>query len=154
MDVPAIVTVASQSLGAARDILTTLFEAKVDEQAKLKIQKAQRMLGEVQDALFQLREQNSKLQQERENLRAKLAEAETWQTKADKYELAQTPGDSVVYKYKEQPEHFACPSCFNKREIQILQDGNKEYSGTYHCPGCKMSYQVKIPKRLGPLRVQ
>ncbi|MGD9983743.1 MAG: hypothetical protein AB7S51_06250 [Porticoccaceae bacterium] len=143
---------AYQGLKAAKDILTILFDAKVDAEAKPKILEAQGKLGEVQDALFVLRERLSELQQDRDDLKAKLANAGAWQTHADLYELTTTPGTAVVYKYKGQPDHFACPSCFNKREVHILQD-NKGMAGTYRCTGCSANYPVKPPTHLGSAAV-
>lgn len=140
---------AYQAAKAAKDILTTLYDAKVNAEAKPKILEAQGKLGEVQDALFVLRERLSELQEERDDLKAKLANAEAWQTQADQYELTTTPGTAVVYKYKGQPDHFACPSCFNKREVHILQD-NKVAAGTYRCTGCGANYPVKPPTHYSP----
>lgn len=140
---------AYQGLKAAKDILTTLFDAKVDAEAKPKILEAQGKLGEVQDALFVLRERLSELQQERDELKTKLVNAETWQTQADQYELTTTPGTAVVYKFKGQPDHYACPSCFNKREVHILQD-NKVIDGSYRCTGCGANYPVKPPTPFKP----
>ena len=143
---------AYQGLKAAKDILTILFDAKVDAEAKAKILESQGKLGEVQGALFVLRARLSELQQERDDLKAKLANAEAWQTQADQYELTTTPGTAVVYKYKGQPNHFACPSCFNKHEVHILQD-NKVMAGTYRCTGCSANYPVKPPTRVNPVAV-
>lgn len=144
---------AYQGLKAAKDILTSLFEAKVDAEARPKILEAQGKLGEVQDALFVLRERLSELQQERDDLKAKLADAETWQTQVDQYELTMTPGSAVVYKYKGLPDHYACPSCFNKHEVHILQD-NKVMAGTYRCTGCGANYPVKPPGHINPAAIR
>ncbi|WMJ09877.1 hypothetical protein [Nitrosomonas sp. sh817] len=148
MDVISIAG-AYQGLKAVKEILTTAFEAKVDAEVKPKILEAQGKLGEVQDVLFILRERLSELQQERDDLKAKLANAEAWQSQADQYELTTTPGTAVVYRYKGQPDHFACPSCFNKREVHILQD-NKLMAGTYRCTGCGFNYRVKSPTHFNP----
>jgi len=138
---------AYQGLKAAKDILTTLFDAKVDADARPKILEAQSKLGDVQEALFVLRERMSELQQERDDLKNELANAHAWQAKSDQYELNPTAGSAVVFRYKGQPEHFACPSCFNKREIHILQD-NKVMSGTFKCTGCESNYPVKEQSKI------
>ena len=143
---------AYQGLKAAKDILTTLFDAKVDSEAKPKILEAQSRLGEVQDALFMLREKLAELQEERDNLRKELASAQGWTEIASRYELHTTPGSAVVYRYKEQPEHFACPSCFNKKQVQVLQD-NRVVFGTFGCPGCNANFPVKNKQSMGPISV-
>lgn len=150
---PISLSGAYQGLKAAKDILTTLFDAKVDSEAKPKILEAQSKLGEVQDALFILRERLSELQQERDELRNELAATQAWQVKSSEYELSTSPGGAVVYKYKGQPDHWACPSCFNKQEIQILQD-NRNMAGTYLCNGCRGNYPVKPPTSFNSLPIR
>jgi len=140
---------AYQGLKAAKDILTALFDAKVDAEAKPKILEAQTRLGEVQDALFMLREKLAELQEERDSLRKELAAAQGWKDLAAKYELRTTPGGAVVYVYKEQPEHFACPNCFNKQQAQILQD-ERVMLGLFACPGCGAKFPVKNKESFGP----
>ena len=140
---------AYQGLKAAKEILGALFDAKVDAEAKSKILEAQTRLGEVQDALFSLREQLSELQEDRSALRKELGAAKAWEDRAAAYELLSTQGGAVVYSFKEQPEHFACPSCFNKHEVHILQD-NRVMVGTYRCPGCSSNFPVGTRKAINP----
>jgi hypothetical protein len=144
---------AYQGLKAAKEILGTLFDAKVDAESRPKILEAQGKLGEVQDALFMLRERLAELQQERDQLRDELATAKNWSDRAAQYELASTPGSAVVFRFTGQPEHFACPSCFNKAEVYPLQD-NHVMAGTYTCPGCKAQFPVKLRESDNPLPVR
>ncbi len=150
---PISLTGAYQGLKAAKDILGTLFDAKVESESRPKILEVQAKLGEVQDALFMLREKLAELQQERDQLRDELASAKNWSDRAAQYELATTPGSAVVFRFTEQPEHFACPSCFNKAEVQILQD-NRVMAGTYRCPGCEAQFPVKLHEPLELPRVR
>ena len=53
----------------------------------------------------------------------------------------ETPGGAVVYGFDGSPKHYACPSCINKKELQILQD-DKTYTGEFTCPGCNKSFPV------------
>ncbi len=145
MDATAIAG-AYQGLKAAKEILGALFEAKVDAEAKPKILEAQARLGEVQDVLFSLREHLSQLQEERNLLRQQLAEAQAWNATVAQYELAKTDGGAVVYRFKGEPAHFVCPSCFNKREMQILQN-NGTLSGKYRCTGCGAEFPVEPRER-------
>ncbi|HWI80714.1 hypothetical protein [Ramlibacter sp.] len=149
MDISAI-TGAYQGLNAAKEILGVVFDAKVDAEAKPKILEAMEKLGKAQDTLFELREELFNLQDANKNLKEELAEAKGWQTRADQYELAQAAGSAVVFKFKGEPAHFACPSCFNKKEIHILQD-NRTLSGKYRCTGCGAEYPIKPHKPMAPL---
>ena len=142
MDI-ALITSAYDGLKATKEILGGLFDAKVDAEARKKITEAQAKLGEAQDILFKLREELFNLQTANNQLKQDLAESQSWQAKANNYELKKTIGDAVVYKFKGEPEHFACPSCYNSKQIQILQT-KRSYSGHYGCPGCKSEYPIEL----------
>ena len=140
MDI-ASVAGAYEGLKAAKDILGGLFDAKVDAEVKAKIIEAQNKLGEAQDTLFGLREELFKLQSDNSQLKQELTKAQSWQAKVDQYELTKTNGGAVVYRFKGQPEHFACPSCFNSNQIHILQT-NRTISGKYRCTGCNNEFPI------------
>lgn len=137
----ATITGAYQGIKATKDILSTLFEAKVYAEAKPKILEAQAHLGEIQDTLFALREELFRLQEERGQLQKQLTDIQGWQKLMEQYELAKTSGGAIVYRFKGQPEHYACPSCFNKHEVHILQD-NRAMSGKYRCTGCGVEFPI------------
>jgi len=143
---------AYQGLKSAREILAALFDAKVNAEAKSKISEVQTRLGEVQDTLFVLRERINELQEERDRLKSALGTVQSWRTQAEQYELTTTDGGAVVRKYQGQPDHLACPSCFNKREVHILQD-NKVLAGTYRCPGCGSNYPVRPTRSMVPIPI-
>ena len=138
----ASITGAYQGLKAVKDILGAIFDAKVDAEVRTRITEALAKLGTAQDTLFELREELFTLQSKNNELRQEIADAKSWQSQADQYTLVKTAGGAVVYKFKGQPEHFACPSCFMKKEIQILQT-NRTYSGKYRCTGCTSEFPVE-----------
>ena len=146
MDI-ATITGAYQGLKTTKEILTGLFDAKVDAESKPKILEAQAHLGEVQDTLFTLRDELFKLQEEGNKLRQLLDQANAWESQIEKYDLVETAGGAIVYKSKTQPEHFACPSCFNKKEIHILQN-NRTMSGKYRCTGCTNQFPIEPRERI------
>jgi predicted RNA-binding Zn-ribbon protein involved in translation (DUF1610 family) len=152
MDITTI-TGAYQGLKAAKELLTVAFDAKVDAESKPKILEAQTRLGEVQDALFMLRERLSELQDERNSLRQQLEASEAWKGKIDKYELTTTAGGAVVYAFKSTPPHYICPSCINKKEIHPLQN-NRTLTGKYRCTGCSSEYPIEERQRMEPLPTQ
>lgn len=140
---------AYQGLTAAKDILGILFNAKVDAEAKEKISVALQKMGEAQEALFALREELFRLQDSNNQLKAKIAENQSWQIISYKYELRKTTGGAVVYKFKGEPEHYACPSCFNKKQIHILQT-SRTLSGKYRCTGCAADFPIE-PQKTAPI---
>ena len=103
-------------------------------------------LGELQDALFRLREENIRLQGENQDLRQQVQKHDKWEGTLARYELVNTPGKATVYKFIGEPEHYACPSCIaSKREIHILQDRHV-VSGVFDCPGCEKFFRIN-PER-------
>lgn len=145
MDV-ATITGAYQGLKAAKEILGAAFDAKVDAEAKPKVLEALQKLGDAQDTLFALREELFSLQTENNELKKQLSTFSSWKEKTEQYELTKTPGEAVVYRYKLQPEHYACPSCFNTQAIHILQS-NRTSSGKYRCTGCNSEFPIEPQRR-------
>jgi hypothetical protein len=144
MDIGSI-TAAYNSLKFGKDLLSTMAEAKVDIASQGKVLEALAKLGQVQDTLFELREELFRLQSDNESLRKKLGEVEGWGSNLNEYDLTKTNGGAVVYVSKGEPQHFLCPSCIATHQIQILQD-NRTSSGKFRCPGCKNEFPVNPRK--------
>ncbi|MBD2840049.1 hypothetical protein ID144_23685 [Pseudomonas sp. JM0905a] len=138
-----------QGLKLTKQLATAAFDAKVEAEAKAKIGEVLDKLGDVQDKLFDLRNDLYELQTERDELKKKLDVDDAWKLRADAYALTKTAGNAVVYVSKEEPIHYACPSCFNKKEIHPLQD-NRTYRGMYRCTGCEANYPIMPHKSIEP----
>lgn len=151
MDVTAISS-AYTALKIMREAIAAIMDAKIDEAARQRINEALEKIGGIQDTLFFLREELSRIQNENAALKGKLNEIEAWEVRFAEYQLEETEGGAVVYKYKGQPTHFACPNCVNKKEIQILQD-RRVVAGIYDCPGCDKSFPVKPSQPFNHRRV-
>ena len=136
------VKAAYDGLKYAKDVITGVSALKVETTTIDKINDAVKKVGEAQDTLFNLREELFKLQEENNLLRKQISDQSLWAERINKYELFQTNGGAIVYKAKSGVEHFACPNCFEKKEIQILQD-RRVMSGDFDCPGCGKSFPVK-----------
>ena len=145
MDLTAIAS-AYNGLKAGREILSAVVDAKIEGEARTKINDVLAKLGAAQDTMFDMREELFKLQTESQDLRRKLTEQEAWDKRLGSYSLKQTLGGAVVYASRDEPVHYICPSCLNKREIHILQD-NRTYSGKFRCTGCESEYPVD-PRRV------
>ncbi len=137
----ATITAAYEALKASKQLLTSMFDAKVHAEAKPKILAALEQLGAAQDTLYAMRDELFKVQTKNEELRRDLEANEAWKAAASQYQMHQTAGGAVVYQYAAMPMHYACPSCFNKKEIQPLQD-NRTISGKFRCAGCAAEYPI------------
>jgi hypothetical protein len=74
-------------------------------------------------------------------LRIELASAQSW----EKIQLIKTNGGAVVYKSNSEPKHYICPSCYNFKQLQILQN-NHNLSGKFCCTNCNAQYQIELMK--------
>lgn len=149
MDI-ATIKGAYDAVSFAKKALENFVDTKADEKAKEKVAEALDRLGSVQDLLFSLREELSRLQGENAELKDKLRTYENWTDRAAPYALHETAGGAVVYKSEGPPQHFACPRCYEKREIQILQN-RRTASGTFECPCCQADYPINPRQNINPV---
>jgi len=142
---------AYNGLKFVKDALKLALDLKIENESRLQINAALEKLGDIQDTLFELREDLTRLQTENDKLRREIGARAEWESMKSQYELTKTEGAAVVYRFTGQPEHFACPSCHTKETIQILQD-KRVMSGAFECPSCKATFPVKPPERWGSIR--
>jgi predicted RNA-binding Zn-ribbon protein involved in translation (DUF1610 family) len=129
----------------AKEALAVVLQYKIDEKAKEKINEVLEKLGPIQDTLFELREELFRLQDENRALKENIKSFNDWNSRLSRYKLIETEGGAVVYSSLEPPSHYVCPSCIEKKEIQILQN-SRTYSGTFQCPGCDKTFPIKKKK--------
>ncbi len=145
-----MITAAYEGLKFAKDALKVALDYKIENESRTQINAALEKLGSAQDSLFELREELFRLQTENERLRQELKLRDDWEAQKAQYELVEASGGAVVYAYRGTPKHFACPACFAKMTIQILQD-RRVVSGGFDCPSCKMIYSIKPAQKI-PVR--
>jgi predicted RNA-binding Zn-ribbon protein involved in translation (DUF1610 family) len=150
MDASSILA-AYNGLKFAKDSLTTVIQGKIEVEAQAKVMAALEKLGAAQDALFEMRDELFSLQTENARLKQALEDNNAWKDRFASYELTKTAGGAVVYRFKGQPEHFACPSCTNSRKLEVLQD-NRTMSGKYRCTACKAEYPIEPRENPPPIR--
>jgi hypothetical protein len=150
VDLAAIVG-AYEGLMAAKHLFGGFIDAKADEAAKLKIQTAMEQVGKAQDTLYQLRDELFITQGKNDELRRALEEIDAWKQASARYALTRTEGGAVVYQYNAEPHHYACPSCYNKKQIQPLQD-NRTLRGKFRCTACCAEYPIKPSEKSRPLQ--
>jgi predicted RNA-binding Zn-ribbon protein involved in translation (DUF1610 family) len=149
MDMSTI-TAAYEGLKVRKSLLQGLFDIKIEAEAKQRVGEVMSKLGDAQDALFSMREELFTLQTENKKLRDQVAESENWNEILSQHELVKTSGGAVVFKFKGEPEHYACPSFTSVNSIQILQD-NRTMSGKYRCVKCGAEYPInpaQKPRRI------
>lgn len=140
----ATITAGYEGLKICKEIFGQFVDGRVDQASKEKIQIALSQLGNAQDAMFALREENFRLQNEVQELNKKLSETETWNKKASQYKLVVNQLGATVYEFIDQPKYWICPSCYNLKRIEPLQDLN-QMSGHFECPNCQTKYPIKNP---------
>ena len=146
----ATITTAYEGLKIGKGLLKGLLDIKVEAEAKERVDEVLAKLGDAQDTLFTMREELFRLQAENQELHGKIKETEKWEAKLAEYVLAKTTGGAVVYEYKAEPHHFACPSCIENKSIQILQD-NRTVSGKYRCVSCGAEFPIKPRTSVRPI---
>ncbi|WP_062114899.1 hypothetical protein [Collimonas pratensis] len=146
MDIASI-GAAYSGLKFGKDLFSALIEGKVEQETRNKVIEALTKLGQAQEVLFEIREELFRYQAENESLRKQLGASENWQSRLALYELTKTAGGAMVYESKNDPKHFACPSCIEKQQIQILQD-MRTASGRFQCTGCEATFPVNASRKL------
>jgi len=135
------IATAYTGLKFAKDSLTTIVKAKIDNETQLAINAVLEKLGQAQDVLFELRDVMANLQEENQQLKNELKENQVWLDKEAQYKLIKTTGGAVVYESTNPPVHYICPTCFEQKQIHILQD-MRVMSGEYKCPKCEALYPI------------
>lgn len=145
MDPITTVGGALTSLNAAIDLARAAVGAKVDAEVRAKVAESMNALIQSQTQLLDARMQLHDLVDENRRLKRELEDREEWKLRMGRYDLVQAPGGAMVFRFKEQSLHYACPACFEGKRVQVLQD-RQTMSGNWVCPGCGKDFRV------GPVR--
>lgn len=144
---PIEIGMAISGLKAAREMLTAVVDGKNEIATMDRVLDAIRKLGDAQDNLYQLREELLSKQGEVADLKQQLDDRGRWEKEAARYHLVKAPGGATVWEAPDPVYHYACPACFGKQRISILQD-QRRYEGSFACPepSCKATYFIKEPR--------
>jgi hypothetical protein len=155
MDIVATMGAAYSSGKALIEVLKGLEKLKLDTEVSTRVFDALQKANDMQQQLFEARDSLFGLQTENQELRRQIKDHDDWEAIRRKYKLVETIRGGKVYESIDtSPLHHACPRCFVKHEIQILQD---PVGDTYYrsgCPGCGSLYAIKPERHVEPTRVE
>ncbi len=140
---PASVSATIAGLKFAKDTLQVMLGLKVEASTQAAVVDAMSKLVAAQETIL-------RLQAETDELRRNLNARDDWDSRKARYSLTKTVGGAIVYESTFPMHHFACPACFEKHEVQILQDCGG-VGGTFQCSACKVFYPIRAPQ---PIRVE
>ena len=144
----SLVQAGIASVKALQGIAKVGLDAKVDAKASAKILESTGQLGKALDALYEMRDELFRLQTENNELKRDADRRLAFEARRETYEMVKTAGGAVVWRFKAEPMHYACPNCMNEDRIEVLQD-NRALAGTYRCTakGCTASFPVEPESR-------
>lgn len=144
---PVEIGMAISGLKAAREMLSAVVDGKNEIATMDRVLEAIRKLGDAQDNLYELREELLRKQEEVAGLRQQLDDRGRWEKEVARYHLVKTEGGATVWESPEPVHHHACPACFAKQRLSILQD-QRTYVGSFACPeaSCKATFLIKAPR--------
>ncbi|WP_153013323.1 hypothetical protein [Aquitalea pelogenes] len=137
------ITGAYSGLTAAKDITKALIEIKEAAAVSGKALELNAVILDVQDKLFNARNEREDLQRQIKELESKLASVESWEETKSRYQLVSIHDGCHVYIENGQepdlhsPPPYYCPTCFLNRNLVILQSPIRTMNRrTYKCAVC------------------
>ena len=140
MDISSI-TAALQGLVTTKKLFLRYVDRERNAASQAKINDALKSVSDAQELVYSLRDELLKLQEENQKLKMEVQKNQNWNEKVAEYRLTKTPGGAIVYESSSQPHHYICPSCYESRDLEILQD-RRVAAGTFECSGCKSTFRV------------
>jgi len=148
----SLVQAGIASVKALQELAKAGFDAKVDSKSSERVVEVMGKLSDAANALYEMRDELFRLQAENEKLKRETEKRLAFDTRRDQYEITKTAGGAVVWAFKGEPEHYACPNCMNDDRIQILQD-NRTLRGKYRCTAkdCGAEFPINAATKPPPL---
>jgi hypothetical protein len=144
------IATAIAGIKAARDFGGWLLSKHRDAEVERRVQEFVQKLGDVQDKLHELREENITLLEDKRQMAEQLRVAEERGARRSHYKLVAAPGGANLPQFDGHDgsmKHYVCPACMEARnEFHPLQDLHN-MAGSHACPACKASYRVDRPQR-------
>ncbi|WP_049294062.1 hypothetical protein [Franconibacter helveticus] len=137
-------------------------DAKTDAEVKAATIELQSKLLTLQAECFSLGDAIRLRDEEVTLLKEKIAEYEDFKIESEGYELYKTEAGSLIYSKQlvvngTQMTVNACPSCYQKRKISMLQPGvdkaSKGFCFVHFCPSCNAEFKMdKVPTQKSSVR--
>jgi len=132
-----------------RKTFKRVMELQKDNETLTAVSEALSKLGDLQDKLYELRDENAVLQAKNRELAEQLVKRTDWEARKAAFRLVETAGGAHVYQNDGPPVHYACPACMERGQVHLLQN-RKVVSGAWICPGCDKQYPVVAAKPWNP----
>jgi hypothetical protein len=143
----ASIGAAISGLKFAKDALQTTMRLSRDAEVNSQIVGVLEKLNAAHESLFDVRDDAFRLQEENATLKRHIQSHDDWKARASQYTLQRASGGALAYQYAGLPSHWACPVCFEKQTVGLLQDG-KTNLGLYECSDCKRHYHIAVGGRI------
>lgn len=143
------------SAKVAYDIAKGISALNTEVEKNQAIAKVLEVLLTVQSDALLMKEKQSLLLTEKDNLIKKISEFEKWAQIETQYELKEIAPGVIVYSYKisnpnTEPPHLLCANCFSKKQKGHYVQSDIDYDGThYKCLNCDkevINYSHKKPR--------
>ncbi len=148
VDIAAIAG-ALQSLKVANDLVKIALGLRDESLVNDRLEEIRSRIWEAQEHALAAQATISDLLDERRELKRQLSELEDWESEKQRYELVRLPNGALAYAVKraaqgEEPMHYACPTCIQKKEKSIMQPRDwANFAPTLECPVCKLALEVQ-----------
>jgi hypothetical protein len=102
-----------------------------------------RVVLDLQREILSAQEHQFELIRRVHELEEKVARSDGWNAEKQRYQLTDYGGNTYAYELKAteakgDPIHRACPTCFQKGQVSILQFSHRESNQDwYDCPECE-----------------
>jgi len=130
------------ALKAANDIAQAMVGLRDATAFQAKLIEFQAKIIEANNSAFAAQDERTALLRQISNLESEVTALKAERSRLQRYELKNFGGNTFAYQLKAseangEPTHRACPNCYQKGHISILQFSHSE-SGQdwYDCPSC------------------
>lgn len=141
VDIGSVAAIVS-SLKAASDMARTMVNMSGTANVQGKVIELQGLILSAQGGALAAQAEQSSMVQKIGDLESEIARNKEWEKEKLRYELKELRLDSYAYALKgnnrgSEPDHYLCPTCFNKNKKVILLGG---ITGSRYrkikCPEC------------------